>query len=88
MVKMGKSFIFSMIAVCFCIAIYVGLKSVENSKVLSDMEISNVEALVRGESDCHYNNGYTAFKKGSGGAYDCCGIWRDLEPNAKEGKCQ
>jgi hypothetical protein len=33
-----------------------------------------------GGTGCHYVNGYTKFSSQSGGAYDCCMIWRNLAP--------
>jgi len=84
---MRKKLTFTALAVCFCAASYIGLKSFESSNCISDVQISNIEALVNGESGCNYNNGYKAYKKGQGGAYDCCGVWREMEPNTKEGNC-
>ncbi|MDR2057329.1 MAG: NVEALA domain-containing protein [Dysgonamonadaceae bacterium] len=42
---------------------------------LSDTSLSNIEAFAAG--DCEYTNGYRRFGGGSGGAYDCCLIWRE-----------
>lgn len=70
-----------------CIAVY-GVCSYQQSNVVSDLMLANIEALARGESDCHNINGYVAFTRRSGGAYDCCNVWVSRAPNTKEGRCR
>ena len=52
---------------------------------VSALTMNNIEALASGESgDCNYINGYKAFKKASGGAYNCCKVWITREPNTSQ----
>lgn len=79
-----KKIVFPTIIVCLCVASYTSFKLSESKNTLSEVQISNVEALVSDESGCHFTNGYRAFKKGGGGGYDCCQVWREKEPNKTE----
>lgn len=46
----------------------------------SSLVMQNIEALADGEEDCRFINGYSIFTGSTGGAYDCCKIWRDNLP--------
>lgn len=87
---MKKKIIFVAVAAVIGISAYVGVNS-HQKDAMSDIQMANVEALVRGESgendECHYKNGYTAFTNKGGGAYDCCSIWVAKSPNTDEGHC-
>lgn len=47
--------------------------SVQHEKPLSDLAMSNIEALASGEgSDCDNANGYRRILEGNERIYDCC----------------
>ena len=73
---------FILIAVSAIVAVSAGIFAYLNSESKTDDLFSaNVEALAENEgNDCHYTNGYRAFTKYSGGAYDCCQVWRNYRP--------
>lgn len=69
----------AIIAIAIGTANFLGTDNrTESEKALDE----NAEALASGEdADCHYTNGYTSFGNDSGGAYDCCMKWHNMQPN-------
>lgn len=86
---MKKKIIFAAVAAVMGIGTYVVTQTTKTADSLTELQIVNAEALSDNEKDdCNYNNGYTAFTKSSGGAYDCCKIWVSKAPNTDEGHCR
>ena len=82
-----KKIIITVSGLILAASLFVGINTYKNSHSVSDLLLANVEALADGESGsgCHYVNGYKSFSGRSGGAYDCCGVWRDQRPDS--GNC-
>ena len=64
-----------------------------NSKVSEWSSFVNLSALssvsAQGENtggggNCNYRNEYRAFRSRSGGAYDCCMVWRNNKPRISQ----
>ena len=77
-------------AVAFMVALGYGVAT--NSKI-SEWSSFNLSALsgvsAQGETgggsgNCNYRNGYRAFRHRSGGAYDCCMVWRNNKPRTSQ----
>lgn len=85
---MKKKIIFSIGVMASCMAF--GMLHLSSTQSIDEQCISllNIEALTAQEEGCHYTNGYTAFTKKSGGAYDCCNVWVSKAPNTNEGHCR
>lgn len=87
---MKKKVIFAAVVAVMGVSAYVGLNA-QQKDVMSDVQMANVDALVRSEDnpkeDCHYSEGYKAFTGKEGGAYDCCSIWVSKSPDKGEGNC-
>ena len=71
----------------FMVALGYGIAT--NSEVSELSSLINLSALssvsAQGENtggggNCNYRNGYRAFRSRSGGAYDCCMVWRNNKP--------
>lgn len=83
-----KKIIFSAGVLSLCIATWVHSSQSVQSMDKQDITLLNVEALTAQEEGCHYTNGYVAFTKNAGGAYDCCQVWVNRAPNTSEGHCR
>lgn len=79
---MKKKNVVVLVLVFICTGTVVGVKNFGKLSKKNSFLQENVEALCDGENEdpCNYKNGYTAFTKKKGGAYDCCRIWVNNAP--------
>ena len=87
---MKKKFFFAAVALVMSAATAVGYKAYDKGN-MSEFMMANIEALSTPEqADCHYTNGYTAFKgrEGSGGGFDCCMQWHNMKPDTDAPMCK
>lgn len=78
------------ITIVVAIAGYGIYQTQTEKNTMSEIAMTNVEALATGENgdDCHYVNGYSSFGENPGGSYDCCKIWVNKEPRQENPDCR
>lgn len=83
-----RKLIKGMMAVAIVAVAGLAIYANQSKEHKSDVMLANIEALASGENtNCDFQNGYTAFTSKSGGAYDCCRKWVSNAPNTNEGRC-
>ena len=79
-------------AVAFMVALGYGVSTdsefSESGKTgnvnLSALSGVSAQSETGGGGNCNYRNGYRAFRSRSGGAYDCCMVWRNNKPRTAQ----
>lgn len=80
-----------MLALAFITLVSYNVYSSQQKTTISDLALSNVEALANGEADCHNTNGYKDWETESWFGnkkefYDCCHVLRS--GYSPSGSCQ
>lgn len=84
----GKFGAILLVAVALAVSLLIKDYAKKPSDMLTNVMMCNVEALAADENKCDYDNGYKAFTKKGGGAYDCCKEWESHKPDTDEGNCR